>query len=170
MNSSTDLVATELPLKSVLESLKKIRILWISLSILHTNTCTFTYFSDRHTNHSQKTAKIILSSSTIPCFQIYSMDWIDQSSINQSVNPSVSKSVSQLSTEDLCFEHISATVQMAGKIEEEVSKVYSLCIMDFVIYNQLNEIYNLQISTRYCTVIRPRNKPHNNINAKLYYS
>ena len=55
---------------------------------------------------------------------------------------------------------------MAGKFED-VSKVYSLCIMDFVIYNQLNEVYNLQISTRYCTVIRSKNEPHNNINAKL---
>ena len=40
MNSSTDLVATELPLKSVLESLKKRNFVDELLLILHTNTFT----------------------------------------------------------------------------------------------------------------------------------
>ena len=67
----------------------------------------------------------------------------------------------------MCFAKIFATVQMEGEFEKEVSKVYSLCILDFVIYNQLNEVYNLQISTRYCRVIRPRNEQNNNVNTKL---
>ena len=93
---------------------------------------------------------------------------VDHQSINQSINQSVSQSISyQQNTMYMCFAKIFATVQMEGEFEKEVSKVYSLCILDFVIYNQLNEVYNLQISTRYCRVIRPRNEQNNNVNTKL---
>lgn len=85
---------------------------------------------------------------------------IDQS-INQWANQSISQSnyepINQsMNYQNLSFVHISTTVQKAGKFDKEVFnnfKVYSLCILDFMIYNQLNEIYNLQLSTTHCTTL-----------------
>lgn len=63
-------------------------------------------------------------------------NWSIHQPINQSIGQPTNQSIS-----------VSWPVGQSVKIrnfDEEASKVYSLCILDFMIYNQLNEVYNLQ--------------------------
>lgn len=64
-------------------------------------------------------------------------------SIHQPINQSIGQPTNQSISVSWSVGQ-SVSWSKGRNFDEEVSKAYSLCILDFMIYNQLNEVYNLQ--------------------------
>lgn len=87
-------------------------------------------------------------------------------SIHQPINQSISQPTNQL-----VWVGQSVSQSKGRNFNKEVSKVYSLCILDFMIYNQLNEVYNLQQHiVQYYAKYEPYNNNYVNIKLEMYIS